>query len=72
MDEVFKTIRTKVTAYRIELPCEKEGCDGALVSCSGMTLTSNPPQYPHRCNKCGAEKHILGITYPYIEHEVKE
>ena len=68
--EVLKTIRTEVKAYRIELPCEKEGCDGALVSCSGMTLTSNPPQYPHKCTKCGKEKHILGITYPYIEHEV--
>ena len=70
MDEVFKTIRTEVKAYRIELPCEEEGCDGMIEAYAGAVLLSNPPQYPHKCTKCGKEKHVLGITYPYIEHTV--
>ncbi len=70
--KVFKTIRTEVKAYRIERPCEEEGCDGMIESCDGVVLLSYPAQYPHRCTKCGAVHHISGVTYPYIEHKVKE
>lgn len=68
MAETLRTIRTEVKVYRIERPCEIEGCDGMVESCAGTVLMSSPPQYPHKCTKCGTEQHILGITYPYIEH----
>jgi hypothetical protein len=35
-----------------------------------ITLTTFPPQYPHRCNKCGK---IINFPkqYPYIEYEME-
>ena len=63
MAEVLKTISTRIEAYRIELPCEEEGCDGMIESCGTL---AKPPQYPHKCTKCGKERNIFGITYPYV------
>lgn len=68
MSESLRTVRTKTEAYRVELPCEEEGCDGMIESCAGVVLMSNPPQNPHKCNKCGKERYITGVTYPYIEY----
>ncbi len=67
--EVLKLVRTEVKAIRVELPCEEDGCSGKLETCEGMVLTSYPALYPHRCTKCGVERHISGITYPYIEYK---
>ncbi len=68
MTNVLRTVRTKTEAYHIELPCEESGCSGMMESCEGGVLMSNPPQYPHKCTKCGKVRYITGITYPYIEH----
>ncbi len=60
--------RTEVKTVKVELICES--CNkGTMESCDGSVLMSNPPQYPHRCTECGAERHITGITYPYMEYK---
>ena len=67
MNESLRLVRKKVISIKVQLPCEHEGCAGFMESSSGMVLTSNPPQYPHRCNICGVERHITGHTFPYME-----
>ncbi len=66
-DNMTKTIKSKMQAYRVELPCEAEGCDGMMVFTSGGVLTSFPAQYPHRCSECGRQIYVSGMTYPTIE-----
>ena len=35
---------------------------------TGTVLTSFPPQYPHKCTKCGYEiRYGIHEKYPYIE-----
>ncbi len=65
--DILKTIRTKTEAYRIELPCEEEDCDGMVESTGSMALTSFPEQYLHKCTKCSAGRFVSGITYPHVE-----
>lgn len=49
--------------------------DGELVS-TGMALTSNPPWYVHKCDKCfvsAHERNNYPMTYiEYEEHEKRE
>ncbi len=35
---------------------------------TGIQLMSNPAQYPHYCNRCGASRNYQR-TYPYIEYK---
>ncbi len=35
---------------------------------TGVCLTSLPPQYPHKCNKCGAQR-VYNVSYPYVAYE---
>ena len=63
----MKEKRTKARTYIVRLMCEK--CDGGEMKPTGICLTSSPPQYPHRCDKCGHEETVRGKTYPCIEHE---
>lgn len=37
---------------------------------TGIVLTSNPPQYPHRCDRCRAEE-TFAREYPCLEYVVK-
>ena len=60
--------RTEVKTYKVELVCESCN-EGTMVSCSGVTLMSNPPQHPHKCTACGEGIHITGTTYPYMEYK---
>lgn len=60
--------RTEVKAYRVDLTCESCG-EGTMERCDGGMLMSDPPQYPHRCTECGAETHVTGTKYPYMEYE---
>ncbi len=60
--------RSEVKTVKVELVCER--CkEGTMESCEGVTLTSNPPQYPHRCTKCSYADVVTGITYPYMEYK---
>lgn len=58
--------KIKVDTYIINFMCEK--CKvGSMVS-SGIILTSDPPKYEHRCNKCGIKENY-DIRYPDIRYE---
>jgi len=41
-------------------------CGGELVF-QNITLTMNPPMYPHTCNQCGRTEN-LDAVYPRIEY----
>ena len=53
----------KVNTYEIDYKCDV--CGEGYMRPLGTVLLSNPAQYPHRCNKCGAEMNVRGHTYPY-------
>ena len=40
-------------------------CHEGWMRPTGVVLTSNPPQYPHKCTKCGYEQ-IYQVRYPYV------
>ena len=53
----------EVKVYRVEYLCDK--C-GEVMQWSGMTLTLNPPKYPHRCYACDFTIN-LDAVYPHDE-----
>jgi hypothetical protein len=57
-------ILTELKAYRAEAFCE---CGGKFVP-SGVALLTNPPKYPHYCNKCNA-KDVFPNTYPKVVYK---
>jgi uncharacterized Zn finger protein len=59
MEERFN-IRQEEVAYICDT-CGK----GEMIP-TGECLTSFPPQYPHKCNACGAIQTFSNITYPYV------
>ena len=60
--------RTEMRTFMVRLMCDK--CGEGEMKPTGIQLLSNPPQYPHACNKCGAETTIRGgKTYPRFEYE---
>jgi predicted RNA-binding Zn-ribbon protein involved in translation (DUF1610 family) len=68
MDSVNLTIKTPMQVVRVELVCPKCG-EGKMASTNGPAILSSPPQYPHKCDKCGHEDHVRGYLYPSIEFE---
>ena len=67
-EDTLKEKRTEVRTYQVRLMCEK--CDGGEMLPTGILLTSNPAQYPHRCNKCGHEDTPRGgKSYPRTEYD---
>ena len=56
--------KKKAQLVIIDYKCDKEGCDGHMRH-NGDTLMGNPPIYPHKCDKCGAENRFSGKKYPY-------
>lgn len=60
----MKISRTPVTWFLERLFCD---CGGEMKS-TGMVLTSNPYQYPHKCSNCdfGATLHE---SYPRVMYE---
>lgn len=60
--------RTEVRTFMVRLMCDK--CGEGEMKPTGVQLLSNPPQYPHRCDKCGFETTIRGgKAYPRIDYE---
>ena len=57
-----------VNTYEIDFKCDVCG-KGYMRPLVGTILPSWPPQYPHKCNKCGAEMNVIGHTYPYMVTE---
>jgi len=63
--------RVPVDVYKEKKRCPE--CDtGYLQQTSGGVLTSDPPQYPHKCTECGYHMHIRAKTYPRIIYSEKE
>ena len=57
----------KVNIYEVDFKCDV--CGKGYMRPLGTVLPSYPAQYPHRCNKCGAEMNVIGCTYPYTVTE---
>jgi predicted SprT family Zn-dependent metalloprotease len=55
----------EVRSYKVSYICE---CKGEVLPTREM-LMSNPPQFPHKCNKCGKE-YVFDKKYPYIAYEL--
>jgi hypothetical protein len=47
----------------VEMVCDKCG-EGKMIPSGGEILCSNPPLFPHICNKCGNEENYK-IRYPF-------
>ena len=58
-------IKTEIKTFRIKLACDE--CDGDMIY-NGIVLTSNPPLFPHVCNKCGVKINSRK-KYPYLHTE---
>lgn len=54
-------VKTVVTQYR----CDQCGFD--YVKFTGMTFTSNPPRYQHKCSHCGFLIELLS-RYPLTRY----
>jgi hypothetical protein len=60
----MKEIKLPVYNYIVRATCE---CGGEFEP-TGMVLMSNPPKYPHTCNKCGKEE-IFVKKFPHYTFE---
>jgi uncharacterized Zn finger protein len=53
---------TECKVVTVELECDE--CGGTLVF-TGTALLSSPPQFPHKCDKCGVVRNVLDRPYPH-------
>jgi hypothetical protein len=62
-------VKNEVKTVRVDYLCPK--CEKGFLRPTGQVLSSNPPQYPHKCNNpdCDYYETFMGKTYPYIIHE---
>ena len=54
-------IEQEVKTFTVSCLCEE--CGDGWMEPTGICLTSNPPQYPHKCSKCG-EIENFRVEYP--------
>lgn len=59
-------LEREVRLFKISYNCDKCGQGDMLPT--GLTLTSNPPQYPHICDVCGHKQTFKNKSYPIIVH----
>ena len=62
--------KTEVKTYIVEYACDE--CNDGKLRPTGPMLAFNPPQYPHKCNLCGAEKTFTNKRYPFEVYEKVE
>lgn len=62
-------IEKECVAVKVDQVCDR--CGEGFMRPTGMSLMSNPPQYPHRCENCDAHQNFHA-TYPRIEYKEKE
>lgn len=62
--EETKDVKTVKVDYKCDV------CKEGYLRPTGTCFTSNPPQYPHKCNnpKCDAGN-TFNFTYPYIDYK---
>ena len=58
----MKRIMTEVLTFNVTLHCD---CGGQLVW-NNITLTVNPPIFPHICDACGTRENLKAV-YPTTE-----
>lgn len=56
---------TKMVKADVYLEYKTCDCGGEFERHGNIVLSSYPPQYPHRCNKCGNTKSFTNV-YPRI------
>lgn len=61
--EEKKEARTFIIDYK----CPK--CEDGYLRPTGLCFTSNPPQFPHKCNTCEYGETIMEKRYPYTTTE---
>jgi hypothetical protein len=61
--------RKEVKTIKVDYLCPK--CGKGYLRPTGQVFTTNPPQYPHRCNnpECDYGETFMGIAYPYFDYE---
>jgi len=58
MPEITRDVQMVQIAYQ----CDECG-EGLMIRKDNVMFTIDPPQFPHKCNKCGFEA-ILTSSYP--------
>ncbi len=61
--------REEVITVLVDYECPE--CKIGRLRPTGLALSSNPPQYPHKCNNPDCEycDIFVNIKYPYIEYK---
>lgn len=59
--------KTELRVFETRLICDECG-EGEMLP-TGVALMSSPPQYPHKCTKCGAQDNVRGKKYPHHSYE---
>lgn len=61
-------VRKRVHTVKVDFRCPK--CGNGFLRPTGTVLTSNPPQYPHKCNNNDCDYgETFNKAYPYIDYE---
>ena len=60
----MKEVKKPVREYVVHAMCE---CGGEFIP-GDVVFMTYPPQYPHKCNKCGTSA-TFNKKYPSIEYE---
>jgi hypothetical protein len=60
-----KETTTLVATVMFRLMCD---CGGQMVP-TGITLLTDPLQYPHECDACGKVETISNKKYPYVGYK---
>ena len=53
----------EVKTLMVHMKCDKCG-NGLMLKDGNIILTTEPPQYPHKCNNCGHQENYF-FPYPY-------
>lgn len=61
--------RKVVETVWVDYKCPK--CNNGYLRGTGVVLTSNPPQCPHKCNNkdCDYGETFRDKTYPYLDYQ---
>lgn len=62
MGELVEEAKTLIVI--VKMKCEKCG-EGLMEKFGNTVLATYPPQYPHKCNKCGKVENYP-VEYPYM------
>lgn len=63
-------VMAEVKVMAVHMKCDKCG-EGLMESADNLAYAGNPPQYRHKCNKCGYEAYY-SKRYPLQQFVLKE